>query len=693
MKNAFLQLCWIVLISVPRINAAGLADFSRDFKLLPQPQKTEMLSGKGINYTSLQGIQLRGGAQKPVLTGLLQALPFSVTSVKGMLILEIAADIKIPSAEGYMLQIQNGNVHITATGQAGIFYGCQTLVQLLEDARDQNIPIPAVKITDYPELAYRGVHIDIKHHVDAGNYYYQVIDRLAQVKVNAIIFEFEDKLRYQKAPVVAARHAISIEEFAAISRYAHERNIEISPLIQGLGHASFILKHEQYKSLRDNPASDWSFDALNPETYTVQFALYDDAIAATPHGKYLHVGGDEVGGLGMSELAKKSGKKPLELQMYWLNKVCEYAREHNRIPIFWDDMLFKIAGLYSTTGNPKIPEDTVVSLWNANESKLSENIGLFPKDCIYMRWNYESPAILGNKKAIDWYKSHQLKVMAATAAQTRWTMLPRQHSNFTSIKAFTQIATEKKMAGILCTIWEDSSPHFETMWRGIYHSASLSWNYTDLQVAEASATFRHRFYAPALSNEKYEFQDLLEQALGFWDKALIHKGVRNQYTTNIDMINLPDPQNTGAWSITYQEKLTQAKEETARYEVIKERIAKAEQVARRNWYALSLMKQMNELQVYPAKLLLLLASYDKETSVPGKQTALKKVQDFVAGFKQIRNNYETVFFKTRIANPPDYQLDSNGHRHLAAGTVNSDWMHYYEIAINDKINKWVLARL
>lgn len=223
MKNTFFQLCLLILISVTRIHAAGPADFSRDFKLLPQPQKTEMLSGKGINYTSLQGIQLRGSAHKPVLSGLLQALPFSVTSVKGLLILEITADIKIPSAEGYMLQIQNGNVHITATGQAGIFYGCQTLLQLLEDARDQNIPIPAVKITDYPELAYRGVYIDVKHHVDAGNYYYQVIDRLAQVKVNAIIFEFEDKLRYQKAPVVAAPHAISIEEFAAISRYAHER--------------------------------------------------------------------------------------------------------------------------------------------------------------------------------------------------------------------------------------------------------------------------------------------------------------------------------------------------------------------------------------------------------------------------------------------------------------------------------------
>ncbi|MEJ7676156.1 MAG: family 20 glycosylhydrolase [Chitinophagaceae bacterium] len=137
-----------------------------------------------------------------------------------------------------------------------------------------------------------------------------------------------------KAPVIGASHAISVEEFAAISRYAKERNIEISPLIQGLGHASFILKHDKYENLRDTITSDWSFDPMNPKTYELQFSLYEDAIAATPYGKYLHVGGDEVGHLGMSELSKKSGLTPMQLQMQWLKKVCDFATSHNRIPIF-----------------------------------------------------------------------------------------------------------------------------------------------------------------------------------------------------------------------------------------------------------------------------------------------------------------------------------------------------------------------
>jgi hypothetical protein len=206
-----------------------------------------------------------------------------------------------------------------------------------------------------------------------------------------------------------------------------------------LGHASFILKHPEYKELRDDPESDWSFDPLNPKTYDLQFALYKDAISATPYGKYLHVGGDEVGKLGMSELAKKSGMKPLQLQMYWLKKVCDFAKEQNRIPIFWDDMVFKLSDLYETTYDPSISPEEVQKRWKEKEHVLNENINLFPKNCVYMRWNYDNPTLLGNIKALEWYRSNNLAVMAATSGQQIWPMLPRANSNFEPIKDFSRI--------------------------------------------------------------------------------------------------------------------------------------------------------------------------------------------------------------------------------------------------------------
>ncbi|HEX8279000.1 MAG TPA: glycoside hydrolase family 20 zincin-like fold domain-containing protein [Segetibacter sp.] len=693
MKKLHCLSLFLVLFITTHVHAYNKEDFDRHFKLMPQPQKIELLNGKGITYNTLRSILLKGTSVKPVLYGLLKTLPSASQQGAGVLELNLTtAENFSGSPEGYSIRINDKNVVINAGGQAGLFYGCQTLLQLLEDASAQQIEIPACTITDYPDIAYRAVHLDLKHHLDSSSYYYDMIDRLAKVKVNAIIVEFEDKLRYRKAPLVGASHAISVDEFAAISRYAKERNIEISPLIQGLGHASFILKHEEYKNLRDTITSDWSFDPMNPETYKLQFSLYEDAIAATPYGKYLHVGGDEVGNLGMSELSKKSGLTPIQLQMRWLKKVCDFATSHNRIPIFWDDMVFKLSDLYQTTWDPKVPLDTVNKTWQANAHRLEENIGLFPKECVYMRWNYDSPDIPGNHKAIDWYKSHNLKAMAATAAQTMWPMLPREKSNFQPIKDFCRITAEKKMDGILCTAWDDCSPHFETYWRGLYDFGFFSWNHTDAKVDDVHAMFRHRFYAPALADKAFEFQDSLEMALVFWETALIDKGHRNNYPRKIDLIELPDQKTNKVWSEKYKAKIQQANEEVSRYEEIKNRIQKATKQARQNEYSLNIMNQINELQIYPAKLLLLLEKYDN-ASASDKFGVKDDVTKYVGNFITIRNKYEQVFSKTRIlTNPADYILDQNHHDHLANGTNNSDWMYVYELAMNSKINDWLVAK-
>jgi hypothetical protein len=671
-------------------SATDIEDFRKYFKLMPQPQKIELLKEKALSATYLQSIFLQAISTRPVLYGVLANLPLANKPAAGVLVLNISMDKNIPASnEGYVIEIRNDQVTVSARHQAGLFYGCQTLLQLLEDAQDQQINIPACRITDYPDVAYRAIHLDLKHHVDAGNYYYKMIDQLAAIKINAVIIEFEDKLRYRKAPLVASGNAISVDEFAAISRYAKDRNIEISPLIQGLGHAEFILKHDKYSSLRDTVSSNWSFDPMNPETYALQFSLYEDAIAATPYGKYLHVGGDEVGHLGMSELSKKSGLTAIQLQMLWLNKVSEFAIKHNRIPIFWDDMVFKLSGLYQSTWDPSLPEQQVNDIWSKNAHKLEESISLFPKECVYMRWNYDAPDIPGNHNALDWYKSHNLKVMAATAAQTMWPMLPREHSNFQPIKDFSRITAQKKLDGILCTAWDDCSPHHETLWRGFYDFGFFSWHYTDVKAEDVHAMFRQRFYAPALADASFDFQDQLEKALVFWETALINKGDRNNYHKNIDLITLPDPARVSKWSDDYKEKLTKAREEIERYNLIRNQLNKAIQLTRRNEYALSVLKQINELQIYPAKLLLLLEKYDRVSSA-NKESAKKEVQKFVTAFEDVRKNYENVFSQTRIlSNPDNYIVDQNQHAHLANGTNNSDWMFVYELAMNKKINDWL----
>ena len=701
----------IFLLALISISSSTIrqADFDKYFRLLPKPQKIEILSGKSFSPDDLRFLFLDGVQKRPVMDQSLSRLPMEGSSGKGVLTLSLNHDDNLPdSPEGYILEIKNQQVLIKSKGEAGLFYGCQTLQQMIEDAEDQQIDIPSCRITDYPGLPYRAIHLDIRFHLDAGHFYYELIDRLAKIKVNAIIVELEDKLRYKREPVVGSANSISVDEFAAISRYAKERNIDISPLVQGLGHAGHILKHEEYKHLRDDPAVDWAFDALNPETYKVQFGLYEDAMEATPYGKYLHVGGDEVYNLGRSEMAKKSGMTPVELQLYWLNKVSEFAIQHGRIPICWDDMFFNLAGLFGTMRNNAkgLTDGEMEKIWKENQYKMDDKVALFPKDCIYMRWTYWNVKVPGNLKAIDWLLSKDLKVMAATGAQDMSPLLPRNNSIFKPVKDFCEIATEKKLDGILCTMWDDSSYSFENFWRGIFNFASMSWNYEDIAADDFNAVYRHRFYAPELSDASYEFQNLLEQSLWFWDGALINnstyarhiskegvynpygdRGDRGVYPKSIDLIDLPDSEKPGAWSERYKDKLAVAHAEDERYDTIKERITSSARLARRNHYSLALMEKENEFQVYSTKLLLLLEKYDK-SSQTDKKAVKEEIAGYVNSFQKIRLDLENVISQNRfLKNPEGYVRAKTAD--LSNGGIDNEWMFLHETPMNGKINEWL----
>jgi hypothetical protein len=265
--------------------------------------------------------------------------------------------------------------------------------------------------------------------------------------------------------------------------------------------------------------------------------------------------------------------------------------------------------------------------------------------------------------------------------------MPRNHSNFQPIKDFCRIAANKKLQGILCTAWDDSSPHFETYWRGFNFFALFSWNYKDIPLKDAEAIFRHRFYGPALSDSSYEFQDLLEQELYYWETALMDKDNRKT-TKNIDLISLPDAENQGKWSEKYDRKIEGAQKAVEQYKIIRDKINTAAKMTRRNRYSLSLMNQINELQIYPAKLILLLEDYDK-ASATDKKEWLIKILKYVNSFKAIREHFEDIFSKTRmLGKPVNYQLDQNHAHHLANTTLNSDWMYLIELKMNDEILQW-----
>lgn len=663
-------------------------DLDKTFQLLPQPQSVEVLSGKGLNFDELSYVSSAAGTSIPVLGEIVDGLPQSKRTGKGVWFQ--LSMINVPdSPEGYVLEISDKGVTVTSRDIAGLFYGSQTLEQLLEDSRDFGKEIPPMKITDYPAIAYRAVHLDTKHHLDRMDYYYRMVDKLARYKVNAIIWELEDKLRFTRRPEVAAPNAISKQEMQALCRYAKDRNVEISPLVQGLGHAGFVLKH--HWELRENPASDWEFCPSDPRTYEVQFDLYLDALEAMPYGRYLHVGGDEITAIGIDDRCKATGKSAFELQMIWLKKVCQFAVDHGRTPIFWDDMPLKYAGIWELALSDKTEEE-VAKEWNTD--KLDKAIDLFPKECVYMRWKYEDATSPAHQRLLKWYSDKGLKVMGATAASAGDSpFLPRKNTRSEYVRGFNRLVAENHLEGILATAWDDGSPHLETVWRGYIAQAEFGWNPEARDVEAFKKVHAQREYGFRPDDNRMLFLDELEKAVFFFDGALVTSGRRNPAwgATAFTLMELPDKANPGAWSEKYKDKIAQARIEAKRYELIADGVRAAEQNALRNRYTLAVYEQLNHLQNYPTRLILALNAYDLAKDEASRRQAQAKVAEVCDYFASMRANLESVYSVTRFMQQPEgFIEDMNHHNHLASKTSNSDWMYLYEIPMVNEVKKWLM---
>lgn len=656
-----------------------------NFDLLPLPQQFEVNGVSKLNSDNLLYYYTEENVDLLTAVSLLKNIQPVKEQSKAQIVYSIDQLLDTKS-EGYILNISTNQIIITGKDKAGLFYAFMTLEQLIEDANEQNVALPMCSIKDYPLLSYRAIHLDIKHHLEKTDYYYKLIDKLGRYKINAIIVEMEDKIKYERQPLVGSEDALSIAEWKNLSDYAKERNIEISPLIQGLGHASFILKHEEYKSLRDNPESDWAFNPLDPKVYDVQFDLYLDAIEATPYGRYIHIGGDEVHTTG-----RNSGKTALELQLNWLNKVCKFAEEHGRIPIFWDDMPLKHAEVYKPMFNTKLTEKEVDSIWAKNEHNLLKFLDQFPKNCIYMRWNYSSSQAIGNGKAMEWFRNNGLQVMGATAGQTRWVLMPQKESNMDNIKSFALTSINKGLNGLLLTLWDDDSPHFELYMRGIIAFAEYTWSGEKRTKNEIKSAYRHREFSNSLADPKFAFIDQLEEPVAFWKNALL-KGNKRNHLQKLNnpiseaVIDFPDKNKKGEWSRQNSKRLEEAVLVLKNCNSIASKISVMESKAIRNTYRLEVYEQVNNLVEFSSRVLLVLQTYDLAENKQQEADAIKKIKQLPDEFKKLRKQFELVYSKTRIlTKPKNYILDQDHHSHLANQTVSFDWQFYAEMLFLEKI--------
>jgi hypothetical protein len=284
--------------------------------------------------------------------------------------------------------------------------------------------------------------------------------------------------------------------------------------------------------------------------------------------------------------------------------------------------------------------------------------------------------------------------MGATAGQTRWNLMPLDQSNAKNIRDFAKSSITNEAKGLLLTLWDDDSPHFELYQRGIAMFAEYTWSGDQRPTSEIQSAFRQVTFGSELATEELAFIDLLEGPVAFWKNSLLDGGDRNQLRAMKNpieqaLISLPNPDSAGVWSEKYASRVAKAEENLVQVNDVLQRISAAKKLAKRNEYTLEVYEQVAQAVQFSNRALIALAELD-EPSGEKNDLAKQKLKGMAAEWSAIQSNLEKVYGKTRQLNKPSgYILDQDHHVHLANQAKNfSDWQFYVEKLFIQKVKNY-----
>ena len=301
---------------------------------------------------------------------------------------------------GYQLEITPvGGVRIEGNDEAGVFYGVQTLIQLLP-TRAGVLPIlPTLKIIDYPRFPYRGMHLDVVRHFFPVDFIKKYIDYLALHKLNYFHWHLTDdqawRVEMKCRPELTEKGSIregeifglypgkyqplpyggyyTHEDVHEIVRYAAERHITVIPEIDIPGHCMAVLAtYPQFSTTPNEPkkaALTWGIInkfnnvlAPKPEVFDFLKDVFSELCDLFP-GQYIHVGGDECAKCWWQEseetqqfMREHELKDEKALQSYFIHYVQEVVNAKSKTLIGWDEIL-----------EGGISEDCIVMNWRRPE--------------------------------------------------------------------------------------------------------------------------------------------------------------------------------------------------------------------------------------------------------------------------------------------------------------------------------------
>ncbi|WP_396148147.1 beta-N-acetylhexosaminidase [Flavobacterium sp.] len=376
MKTTYIFLLFLLI---------SLSFSQNNIAIIPKPQNT--LAGKGSFYittktyiqadeNSFEANYLKEALQ--IQTGLNLKIT-SKNNSKNIHLVLLEPKIANFNKELYEIVVSDSEIVISALTNQGLFYGIQTLLQMVPFENKNEIAIPWIKISDAPKYAWRGMHLDVCRHYFPITFIKKYIDYLAHYKMNTFHWHLTEdqgwRIEIKKYPklteVGAWRNGSMIgryddqkiddikyggfytqEEIKEVVAYASKRHITIVPEIEMPGHSLAALAAYPELSCTGGPfevGKKWGvFDDVycpKEETFTFLENVLSEVLALFP-SEYIHIGGDECPKTRWKSCAhcqkiikEKGLKDEHELQSYFIQRIEKFVNNKGRKIIGWDEIL------------------------------------------------------------------------------------------------------------------------------------------------------------------------------------------------------------------------------------------------------------------------------------------------------------------------------------------------------------------
>lgn len=354
----------------------------KEIDVIPMPRSIEYHSGNFTISPETKFYTNLSAESRQTLTDYLEgtslgSVPFaeSTTGNNGIE-LNLCDSSIVTGNEAYRIEIDKKGVRLSANTETGIFYGLQTLLQLLNNG--DNKTLPALTINDSPRFPYRGLHLDVSRHFFDKEFVKKQLNAMAYFKMNRLHWHLTDgagwRIEIKKYPRLTSFAAwrpfdklndwwvggrtfceqddpravggyYTQDDIREVVAYAAERHITIIPEIEMPGHSEEVLATYPELSCSGKPYVNADFCIGTEKTFEFLENVLLEVIDLFP-SEYIHIGGDEASKSSWNtcpRCQKRMADEHLnsvdELQSYMIHRIEKFLNDHGRKIIGWDEII------------------------------------------------------------------------------------------------------------------------------------------------------------------------------------------------------------------------------------------------------------------------------------------------------------------------------------------------------------------